>query len=117
MADSVKIYHNPRCSKSRAGLAFLQDAGVEPEIIRYLDTPLTAKDLKALLKKLGLGPRELLRTREQAYKDLNLSDTSLGEDDLIEAMTQNPKLIERPIVVKGKKAVLGRPTEKIGDLF
>ena len=117
MAEQIKIYHNPRCSKSRAGLAFLQDAGIEPEIVRYLETPPDAQELKTLLRKLGMSARDLLRTREAAYKDLGLADKSLDEDALIAAMVAHPKLIERPIVIKGEKAVLGRPAEKISELL
>ncbi len=117
MTDKITIYHNPRCSKSRAGLAFLQEAGIEPEIIRYLDTPPSAAELKGLLRKLGLPARDLLRTREPAYKELGLADKSLDDDSLIAAMVKHPKLIERPIVVKGERAVIGRPTEKIAELL
>lgn len=113
----VTIYHNPRCSKSRQTLALLEEQGVAPEIVQYLDTPPDASTLRDLLSKLGLGARQLLRTGEDAYKELNLADTSLSDDALIEAMVANPKLIERPIVVKGSKAVLGRPPENVLELI
>lgn len=113
----VTIYHNPRCSKSRQTLALLEEQGVAPEIVQYLDTPPDAGTLRDLLSKLGLGARQLLRTGEDAYKELNLADTSLSDDALIEAMVANPKLIERPIVVKGSKAVLGRPPENVLELI
>jgi arsenate reductase len=111
------IYHNPRCSKSRQTLDLLTSHGQEPEIVLYLETPPDAQTLKTLLGKLKLSARELMRKGEDAYKDNNLSDTSLSEDALIAAMCQFPKLIERPIVTKGNKAVLGRPPENVLDLL
>ena len=117
MTNEFIIYHNPRCSKSRAGLAYLKDRGIEPKIIRYLDNPPTVAELKALLNKLGLAPRELLRSREPAYKELGLKDPNLPDEALIEAMASHPKLIERPIVVRGDRAVLARPAEKIEELL
>ncbi|QIL88646.1 arsenate reductase (glutaredoxin) [Microbulbifer harenosus] len=111
------IYHNPRCSKSRQTLQLLQDNQIEPEVVLYLETPPDADTLKTLLKKLGIRARDLLRKGEDAYKELNLGDTSLGDDALIAAMAANPKLIERPIVVKGNTAVLGRPPENVLELI
>lgn len=111
--SEITIYHNPRCSKSRQTLQLLEENGIEPKIVLYLENPPSAKELKALLKKLGIGARELLRKGEADYKDNKLSDSSLSESALIEAMTKFPKLIERPIVVKGDKAVLGRPPENV----
>ena len=113
----TKIYHNPRCSKSRETLKLLQDKGIEPEIILYLETPPDAKTLKDLLKKLGLKPRELMRTKESEYKELGLNNPELSDDALVEAMIATPKLIERPIVVNGKKAALGRPPEQVLDIL
>lgn len=114
MTQQVTIYHNPRCSKSRETLALLQEQGIEPQIIQYLDTPLDAATLKTLLKELGFSSaRQLMRHKEDLYKELNLADESLTEDQLIDAMVNHPKLIERPIVVKGKKARIGRPPEQI----
>jgi len=113
MTHSVTIYHNPRCSKSRQTLQLIEDKGIEPNIIRYLDTPPSKDELKTLLEKLGIEARALLRKNEQAYKELNLADATLSDDQLLEAMVQNPKLIERPIVVNGDKAVLGRPPENV----
>ncbi len=107
------IYHNPRCSKSRQTLALLEENQVTPEVVLYLETPPNADTLKDLLGKLGIGARELLRKGEDAYKENNLKDTSLSDEDLINAMVAHPKLIERPIVVKGDKAVLGRPPENV----
>lgn len=103
------LYHNPRCSKSREALALLQAQGCEPEVVLYLETPPTAKQLKNLLASLGINARQLLRKTEDAYKDLNLADEKLSEAALIKAMVANPKLIERPIFVQGDKAVIGRP--------
>lgn len=109
----IRIYHNPRCSKSRETLALLESRGITPEQVLYLDTPPSAAELKALLAKLKLSARQLLRTGEEAYKTLNLADAGLSEARLIEAMVANPKLIERPIVVNGNKAALGRPPEAV----
>ena len=107
------LYHNPRCSKSREALALLQARGCEPELVLYLETPLTAKQLKALLAQLGISSRQLLRKTEDAYKTLNLADESLSEAALVKAMVANPKLIERPIFINGDKAVVGRPPEQV----
>ena len=113
----TKIYHNPRCSKSRETLKLLQDKGIEPEIILYLETPPDAKTLQDLLKKLGLKPRELMRTKEAEYKALGLNNPDLSDAELVDAMIATPKLIERPIVVNGKKAALGRPPEQVLDIL
>lgn len=113
----IKIYHNPRCSKSRQTLQLLQDNNITPEIILYLESPPTKNDLKNLLKKLGISARELLRTSEQAYKEAGLSDASLTGNQLLEAMIKEPKLIQRPIVVAGDNAVLGRPPENVLELI
>ncbi|HEY8942451.1 MAG TPA: arsenate reductase (glutaredoxin) [Cellvibrio sp.] len=109
----VTLYHNPRCSKSRDALNLLRDKGVEPEVILYLETPPTAKTLKALLATLGISARDLLRKGEDAYKELNLADGKLSEAALIKAMVDNPKLIERPIAINGDKAIIGRPPEQV----
>ncbi|MBB6522161.1 arsenate reductase (glutaredoxin) [Pseudoteredinibacter isoporae] len=111
------IYHNPRCSKSRQTLALLEEKGIEPEIVLYLDNTPNSKELATILGKLGIKARQLLRKGEDAYKELNLADDSHSEAALIDAMTQHPKLIERPIVVKGDKAVLGRPPENVLELI
>ncbi len=115
--SNISIYHNPRCSKSRQTLQLLEENGISPEIVLYLDTQPDADEIKSLLKKLGIGARELLRKGEDDYKANNLSDTSLNDEQLIAAMAQYPKLIERPIVVKGSKAVLGRPPENVLNLI
>tara|TARA_R110002072_G_scaffold277460_2_gene439173 strand:+ start:3899 stop:4258 length:360 start_codon:yes stop_codon:yes gene_type:complete len=117
MTPTVQIYHNPRCSKSRQTLALLEENGISPEIILYLEDTPDAKTISSLLNKLEITARELLRKGEDAYKELNLKDTNLNDDFLIEKMTKFPKLIERPIVVKGNKAVLGRPPENVLKLI
>ncbi len=113
----VSIYHNPRCSKSRQTLALLEGRGIEPEMVLYLETPPDAKALKEVLQKLGISARQLLRKGEDAYKENNLADDSLSEKQLIDAMVANPKLIERPIVINGDKAALGRPPEQVLDIL
>jgi arsenate reductase len=114
---AVTIYHNPRCSKSRQTLALLQDRGIEPKVVEYLsDTPDDAT-LDALLKKLKLEPRDLMRRKEAPYKDLGLDDPGLSRAALIAAMVEHPILIERPIVVKGAKAALGRPPEAVLEIL
>lgn len=115
--SNFTLYHNPKCSKSRQALALLQENGIEPTIVEYLEEPLSKSELKNLLKLLGLGPRDLLRTKEPEYKSLNLADKNLKDEDIIDVIVKNPRLLERPIVVKGKKAVLGRPTENILKLL
>ena len=111
MTNTVQIYHNPRCSKSRQTLAILEENGISPEIILYLEDTPNAETISSLINKLGFTARELLRKGEDAYKALNLKDSALNDTFLIEKMVEFPKLIERPIVVKGEKAVLGRPPE------
>ena len=110
---ATTIYHNPRCSKSRQTLQLLDDNDVNAEVIEYLKTPPDAKTLKDILGKLGLKPRQLMRTKEDIYKELNLDDETLTDEQLIQAMIENPKLIERPIVVKDGKVAVGRPPENI----
>ena len=114
---SVRIYHNPRCSKSRATLALLEENGHAPEVVEYLKTPPTEDELRQVLAALGLSPRDVIRTGEAAYKDNKLSDESLSDDQLIAAMVANPILIERPIVVSGGKAKIGRPPEGVLDIL
>lgn len=114
---TVTIWHNPRCSKSRQTLALLRDNGVEPDVVEYLKTPPDAAALKAVLKKLGLKPRDLMRKGEGAYKDRGLADPALTDEALIEAMVAEPILIERPVVIKGGKASLGRPPEAVLDIL
>ncbi len=113
----VTLYHNPRCSKSREALNLLREQGHEPDVILYLETPPNAKTLKAIVEKLGISARELLRKGEDAYKDLNLADEKLSDAALIKAMVENPKLIERPIAINGDKAVIGRPPENVKSIL
>ena len=113
MASEYTIYHNPRCSKSRKTLELLQQAGVEPDIVQYLETPPTTAELESILSKLGREPRELMRTKEAVFGELGLDDESLSREKLLAVMTQNPILIERPIVIKGDVAVIGRPPENV----
>ncbi|CDH27628.1 putative arsenate reductase with thioredoxin-like domain [Xenorhabdus bovienii str. Jollieti] len=114
----VIFYHNPRCSKSRETLKLVEDLGIAPEIIHYLDTPPTVEQLTVLLKQLGFkDARQLMRTKEELYKDLNLGDDTLSQAALLQAMEKYPILIERPIVVVGDKARLGRPPEQVKEIL
>ena len=115
--SAYKIFHNPRCSKSRQALKILQDNNCDIEIINYLEIELDVSLIMDVLQKLSLKPRDILRTSEQDYKDNNLKEDDLSDDDLIEYMIKYPKLIERPIVIKGNKAVLGRPPENMFELI
>lgn len=110
---AVTIYHNPRCTKSRQTLELLTKRGIEPKIIEYLVTPPSEAELKRLLKLLGIKPRELLRTKEEEYKQAKLDRPDVSDADIIRAMVKHPRLIERPIVVSGNKAALGRPPENV----
>ncbi len=117
MSDAVTIYHNPRCSKSRETLTLLKSNGIEPQVVLYLETPPDADTLRTLLSQLGMSSaRELMRQKEELYKELGLADSALGEDALIQAMVDNPKLIERPIVVANGKARIGRPPEQVLEI-
>ena len=113
----VTIFHNPRCSKSRQTLALLEERGIEPKVVRYLDDPPDAETLRSLLKKLGLTARDLIRTGEPEYRALDLGRPELGENDLLEAMAAHPRLIQRPIVVAGKNARLGRPPAAVLEIL
>lgn len=110
---SVKIYHNPHCSKSRQTLELLKEQGIEPEIIEYLKTPPSATELNDILEKLGLEPRDLMRKKEAEYKNAGLDNQSLDRQALIDGMINNPILIERPIVIANDKAAIGRPPENV----
>jgi len=112
----IKIYHNPRCRKSREGLALLENSGKEFEIIKYLDNPISEKELKDIISLLDIKPLELVRTNEKIWKD-NFKEKDLSDDEIIKAMVENPKLIERPIVTYKNKAVIGRPSEKISQIL
>jgi arsenate reductase len=109
----IRLYHNPRCSKSREALKLLQDAGADVEIIDYLKTPPSAEELDQLLTLLNLEPRELMRQKEDEYQALHLDDVTLERRHLIAAMVDHPRLIERPIAVQGEQAVIGRPPERV----
>lgn len=108
----ITIYHNARCSKSREGVCFLEEKGIEFETVKYLDQKITVEELIAILKKLNCKPIELVRTKETLWKE-NYSDKTLTDDEIIKIMVENPILIERPIIINGDKAVIGRPIEKI----
>lgn len=114
---SLKIYHNPRCSKSRQALQLLRDRDQEPEIVEYLKDPPTAKELDRILKLLELEPRQLMRRKEPEYQASDLDNPKLSRAELIAAMVAHPKLIERPIVIKDGKAALGRPPEQVLDIL
>ena len=114
---TVTIYHNPRCSKSRQTLQLLRDKGVALNIVEYLKAPPSASEIKNILGMLKMSPRELMRKKEAPYGELGLADESLSEPELIEAMRADPVLIERPIVVRGDKAALGRPPENVLTLL
>ena len=114
--QDIKIWHNPRCSKSRNTAALLEEKGVDAEVVKYLDTPPSKAEITEVLKMLGISARELMRTKEDIYKTLDLKNET-DEEKLIVAMVENPKLIERPIVIKDGKAAIGRPIENIIELL
>jgi arsenate reductase len=116
MSD-ITIYHNPRCSKSRETLALLQEKGTEPTVVEYLKNVPDAEQLRSVLSKLGISARALLRTKEADYKELNLANPALSDDEIIAAMISHPKLIERPIVICGGKARIGRPPEQVLEIL
>ncbi len=115
--DRVTIYHNPRCSKSRQTLELLRHRGVEPSVVEYLDEPLDERQLKALLKKLGMRPIDLIRKKEKLFADLGLARKPDDDTALIGAMVKHPSLIERPIVVKGPNAAVGRPPNRALEIL
>ena len=115
--SKVTMYHNPRCSKCRQTLDLLHGRGIEPDIVEYLDTPPDAETLNRILDQLGMEPRELMRTNEAEYKENKLSDPALTREQLIRAMVDHPKLIQRPIVLNEGKAALGRPPENIVEIL
>ncbi|MEC5318096.1 arsenate reductase (glutaredoxin) [Brenneria populi subsp. brevivirga] len=118
MTKNVTIYHNPRCAKSRATLALLKQQGIDPQVVLYLETPPDAKTLARLIDQLGLSSaRDLMRRKEELYRQLNLADADLSEAQLIKAMTEHPKLIERPIVTAGNQARIGRPPEQVLEIL
>ncbi|MCK5813911.1 MAG: arsenate reductase (glutaredoxin) [Cocleimonas sp.] len=117
MSQTTTIYHNPNCSKSKATLEILTKKKESLDVINYLDTPPDNEALESILTMLGLAPRELMRSWEAIYTELNLADESLSRSDLITAMLENPILIERPIVIKNGKATIGRPPESVIDIL
>ncbi len=112
----MKILHNPRCSKSRETLKLIEDAGKEVEVIEYLNDTPSVSELKSIIEKLGIKPLDLVRKGEDVYKD-NFKGKTLSDDEWIKAMVNNPKLIERPIVISGKQAVIGRPPQNVLELL
>ncbi len=112
----IKIYHNPRCSKSRQGLAILEESQKEFEIVKYLDEIPSEKELKAIIEKLGISPIQLVRKTEKIWKE-NFKGKELSDDEIVTAMVKNPKLIERPIIINNNKAVVGRPPENITTIL
>lgn len=117
MSKSATIYHNPRCSKSRATLELLNEKGVDTTVVKYLETPPDRETLEKILDMLGLEPRDLMRKGEKEYKENKLADESLSRDELIDAMLKFPRLIERPIVIKDGKAAIGRPIENVIEIL
>ena len=114
---TLRIYHNPRCSKSRQALKLIEEAGVEPEVVLYLESPPSVRELGAVLKKLGMEPQALMRKGESIYKELGLAKRELSRQEAMQLLHEHPKLIERPIVVKGNRAVIGRPPENVRELL
>lgn len=117
MSDTPTLYHNPRCSKSRATLQLLREQGAEPQVVEYLKTPPDAATLREIVGMLGIRPRDLLRTGEAEYRELGLKDAGLDDDALIRTMVEHPRLIERPILVAGGKARIGRPPEQVLEIL
>lgn len=111
------IYHNPRCSKSRQALSLLEEAGVNAQVVKYLETPPLAEELDELLTKLGLEPLDVMRTKDDLFKELGLVGRSLTREEGIRLLAEHPALLERPIVVKGDKAVVARPPERVSELL
>lgn len=115
--SDIRILHNPRCSKSRQTLQLLNEHDIDPNVVEYLKTPPSAEELENILNLLGLEPRELMRTHENEYKENQLDNPDLSRAQLIQAMADHPKLIERPIVIKGNQAIIGRPPEKVLEIL
>lgn len=114
--EEIKIWHNPRCSKSRNAMSLLEENNIEAQVNKYLETNPSFDEIKDVLEKLGMGAKELLRKGEAIYKELNLKDVE-DEETLINAMVNNPKLIERPIIIRGNRAVIARPIENLEELL
>ena len=117
MTDKITVYEKPTCTKCREADRLLRESGVDFDKINYYIEPIGEKKLRELIAKMGIKPRELLRTGERVYKDLNLGKRELSDDEIIRLMVKHPDLIQRPIVERGERAVLGRPTEKIKELL
>lgn|SRR5436853_3850340 len=117
MTDQIKIYQKPTCSKCRETLGILSECGVDFESINYYERPFTSDELKSVLEKLGVGPREIMRKDEKIYRELKLASRDLTNDELVELMVENPDLIQRPIVVRGDRAVLARPPKNVEELL
>jgi arsenate reductase len=117
MSDKIKVYQKPTCSKCRATLGILRDRGADFESINYYEQPLTVKELRKVIDRLGIAPRDLLRKGEQIYRDLGLAKRELPDEELIRLMVENPDLIQRPIVLKGDRAVVARPPENVEELL
>lgn len=114
--ENIQIWHNPRCSKSRNAMALLEEKSIDADVVEYLKEDISKEELKNVLSLLGMSAQELMRKGEDIYKELNLKEES-DEDKLIDAMIQNPKLIERPIIIRGDKAVIARPIENLEELL
>ena len=117
MSDKIKVYQKPTCSKCRMAIGMLKEKGAAFETINYYEKPLGVDELRKLIQKLGISPRDLLRKGEQIYRDLKLAHRQLTDDEIIELMVENPDLIQRPIVVRGNKAVLGRSPETVDEIL
>ena len=117
MAENIVIYQKPTCSTCRETVKILKEEGVEFESINYMLEPPSLDEMKAIIKKLGVSPKEVFRKKEPLYKEIGIADRDISDNDLIRILVENPELIERPIVVRGKKAVIARPPEKIKELF
>jgi len=117
MKSTVRIYHNPGCTKCRLTMQLLDDNGVNPDVVEYLEQPPSVAELTEILELLSLEPRELMRKHEAPFKAMNLDDTNLSREELIQAMVDNPILIERPIIIHGNKATIGRPPERVLEIL
>jgi len=115
--DKIVIYHNPRCSKSRETLQILEDHSVAAQIIEYLEDPPTAQELKRIIDMLGVPARDLLRRTEEVYKEADLDDNNLGDDEIIDAICEYPALLQRPIVIAGNRAIIGRPPSRVLEII
>ncbi|MBI3653829.1 MAG: arsenate reductase (glutaredoxin) [Acidobacteria bacterium] len=117
MSDKITVYQKPTCNKCRETLGLLKERGIEFESVNYYETPVTKVELKSLLEKLGISAHELLRKGEAVYRDLEIGKRDLSDDELIDLMIEHPDLMQRPIVVRGDKAVLARPIENVCELL